>query len=336
MGGCYGTTYGYSNCSKTSRGNYKSSLNKFVNNKNLEDLVKAYKDFFLTNESGFIAKLAEQTGIKEVRDIPKEFPETEYEVKFDIQPYSEYKLTEKEPEVIQYLDAFDFPTAKKARFLKDPINNFSIGINNFIGDDSDEKLVIIEKAGNIYLKEKGLVEPTDVGVDFEEIVIKRKEERYQSSFEQAMEKANELTKQKGVKYRGKIRKEKGDAFVLDSNDGRIYSFTITRAHLIKPGQEKESGIQRQLELEYAGYIPGFKGFKKDSEKQIVQGMVDLAKYTYGLYNDAPIEDDDWRMKLHLTGERKYDFINQKKQEKALPFPKKMFSVSTIRIVENAE
>ncbi len=336
MGGCYGTSYVYSRCSKTSRGNYGNSLRKFVSDRNLEDLVKAYKDFFLSNESGFIAKLAEQTDIGTVEDIPKEFPEIEYEVKFDIKPSSEYQLSEKEPDVIQYLDAFDFPTAKKARFLKDPVNNFSIGVNNFIGDDSDEKLVIIEKAGNIYLKEKGLVELTDVGVDFEKIVIKRKEQRYQSSFEQAMEKANQLTKQKGVNYRGKIRKEKGDAFVLDTNDGRIYSFTITRAHLIKPGQEQESGIQRQLELEYAGYISGFKGFKKDSEKQIVQGIVDLAKYTYGLYNNAPIEDDDWRMKLTLTGERKYDFINQKQEKKALPLPKKMFSVSTSRIGEHAK
>ncbi len=94
---------------------------------------------------------------------------------------------------------------------------------------------------------------------------------------------------------------------MDLNDGRVYSMSFTRAHLTKPAERAESGIQRQLEMEYAGFMPSFPGFERNSEKQIVEGMVDLAKYTYALYNNAPVKSG-WRMNLAITGERKYDFI----------------------------
>jgi len=68
-----------------------------------------------------------------------------------------------------------------------------------------------------------------------------------------------------------------------------------------------------LELEYAGFIPRFKGFEKDSEVQVVSGMVDLAKYTYFLYNNAPVSNG-YRMNLTLTGERKYDFVSGARRE----------------------
>jgi len=313
MGGCYSGSYGYSECNGTSRRVEDSSANsnfkKFMKTGDRQNLVSAYKSFFNEQNSGVFAQFAEFLGIKAVEDIPKEFPETEYEVKFDVQVSGKGK----EPEVVDYLDAFDFPASKSARFLKDPVNSFSIGVNNFYGDGLDERLVVIEKGGRIFLKEKGLVSALDVGVKFQDAVIKRSERRYEASFEQATRKVEEICSEPGIEYRGKIRKEKGDVFMLDANDGRIYSFTITRAHLIKPGETKESGVQRQLEIEYAGYFPGFKGFKEGSEKQIVQGMVDIAKYTYALYDGAPVKDG-WAMNLAITGERKYDFINSNREK----------------------
>ncbi|MDD5191875.1 MAG: hypothetical protein PHH54_00385 [Candidatus Nanoarchaeia archaeon] len=310
MGGCYGGSYGYSSCSKPKKvrkapnPKWKVKLKEFAKDNDLEDLVSAYKSFFRTRtKGGFFGKLAEACKIETVNDIPKEFSETEYEVKFDIEPYG--KGTE--PSVVQYLNAFDFPVSSGTRFLKDPVNHFAEGINHFIGDELDERLVVIEKCGKTYLKEKGLVEPVNTGVPFEHVVIKRSESRYSAGMEEIISKTKQVTDEPGVEYKGKIRKEKGDAFILDTNDGRIYSMTITRAHLTKAGEKKESDIQRQLELEYAGYVPGFKGFEKDSERQIVQGMVDLAKYTAIMYNNAPITDG-WRMNLQITGERKYDFV----------------------------
>ena len=308
MGGCY-VDYDRS----SSRNSYNADkqwekeLKEFAKTYSQNKLVEAYKGFFREQNKGFFAKVASACSIKNIEDIPKEFPEIEYEVKFDIQPNGKGK----EPGLVEYLDAFEFPVSSGSRFLKDPVNNIAEGINHFIGDSMDERIVIIEKMGKQYLKEKGLVTMTNTGVPYENIVIKRTENRYPSSMEEILKKT-ELLKQENpdVLYRGKIRKEKGDAFLLDASDGRIYSMTVTRAHLIKPNETKESAIQRQLEVEYAGFIPGFKGMEKSSEKQIIEGMVAIAKYVGILYHGAPITDG-WKMNLAITNQRKYDFIMQR-------------------------
>jgi len=306
MGGCYGGSYGYSSgsssCGSSKRSGVRSSFQKFLKSGDVKDLVSAQKAFSDDNGSGFIAEFAKIGGIADVNDIPKEFPEIEYEVKFDVQVDGKGK----EPKVAAYLDAFDFPAVQTARFLKDPVNTFAIGVNHFYGN-GDERLVVIEKGGNLYLKEKGPVLPLDVPVQYRDIVIKRTEERWQADFSEVSDKISEVCRE-GSEYKGRVRKEKGDAFILDTGDGRIYSFTITRAHLVRAGESEESDIQRQLEVEYAGYLPGFSGFEEGSEEQIVRGMVGLAKYTHTLYDGAPISRG-WKMNLAPTEERKYDFVS---------------------------
>ena len=308
MGGNY-YYGGYSKASEETKPKAPASpewqqlMKNFRKSQELSDLLAANKAFFRSRTKGFIAKLAETIGIESVENIPKEFTEIEYEVKMNIEP----RGNGKEPEVVQYLDAFDFPVGGNTRFIKDPINNFAVGINHFVGDSLDERLVVIEKCGKQYLKEKGKVERVNVGVFYEEIVVKRTESRHESSMDEVLNRIGRETSQSDVKYRGKIRKEKGDVFILDTSDGRIYSFTVTRSFLTKAGESSESGVQRQLEIEYAGYIPGFSGFEKDSERQLVQGMVDLAKYTFNMYNNAPITKG-WKMNLEVTGQRKYDFV----------------------------
>jgi hypothetical protein len=157
--------------------------------------------------------------------------------------------------------------------------------------------------------------PVNVGVQYEGIIVKRTELRYPSTMEEILNKVSAIKQENSdVMYRGKIRKEKGDAFLLDSADGRIYSMTVTRAHLIKPNEVIESAIQRQLEVEYAGFIPGFKGRDNNSEKQIVEGMVAIAKYIGVMYHGAPIVNG-WNMDLAITNQRKYDFITSQDSKK---------------------
>jgi len=310
MGGCYGSACNYvpaPSAEEIRMGDIESLISKFFKTRDKKHLIDAHNSFFQYNTSGFFAVVAKKAKIDDVSDIPKEFPDIEYEVKFDIQAQGKGK----EPSVEQYLDAFDFPAGRSARFLKDPVNHVATGVNHFLGDDLDEKLVIIEKGGKTYLKEKGPVISLALGVPFEEIVIKRTEIRYQANLTEILNKVHKVKSEQGASYRGAIRKEKGDAFLLDTNDGRIYSMTFTRAYLTKAGEDKESAVQRQLEIEYAGFIPGFQAHKKDCESQMVQGMVSIAKYIYSLYNGSPIAGG-WTMDLNVTSERKYDFINGKR------------------------
>ena len=105
----------------------------------------------------------------------------------------------------------------------------------------------------------------------------------------------------GGKFAGYIEKEKGEDFILDTSDGRVYSFVISRA------KRHDGEIQRQLELEYAGYVPGFDKDAYEDEEKIVRGMVDLAKYILLLHNQIPLEKK-WTMSVSPTQERKYDFV----------------------------
>ena len=264
-------------------------------------MIKAYKSFSNNKSSGFIKELLNFNKLKEAK---KEFEEIEYEVKFDVQ-VEQLNPSYAEPAIKEYLEAFDFPATVSARFIKDAVHNIAEGVNSFLGEDNAERMVVIQKMGKLYLKEKSQPIELNAGVLYQDIVIKRNERRWEAGLEEILEKIGEI----GIgSFKGTIVKEKGDDFILDTNDGRIYSFTINRSKL----KDKNIGeIQRQLEIEYAGFVPGFPGFIENSEKQIVQGMVDLAKYVAVLYNNAPV-GKGWAMGLRPTHERKYDFVNRLK------------------------
>jgi len=312
MGGCYTR---YSDCASSEpswKTNTKSGLNKFFSDGDYRGLMSAYKNFFDDNDDGFIQQLLDHRNVKEA---PKEFPDIEYEIKFnvDLMPTNGKA---KEPTIEDFLDAFDFSAVNKARFLKDPVHNIAEGTNCFIGEGLDERLVVINKKGKLYLKEKSGYLPLQTNVPYEQIIIKRSEKRWETSVDELVGKIAEITARKG-EYKGSIRKEKGDDFILDVKDGRIYSFTINRSHLKKPGNNKELETQIQLEIEYAGYVPGFKAFSKDDEKQLVSGMIELAKYIAFFYNHSTV-GKGWEMTLSITNERKYDFVSKGKKELKQP------------------
>jgi len=48
-------------------------------------------------------------------------------------------------------------------------------------------------------------------------------------------------------------------------------------------------------------------FEKDSEQQIVQGMVDLAKFTGIMYNSVPLKTGG-RMEIQTTAQRKIIYL----------------------------
>jgi hypothetical protein len=215
-----------------------------------------------------------------------------------------------EPKILSYLDAFDFPPVGNARFIKDALHTNATGNNHFFGEGLDERLVVIEKGGKLYLKEKNQPMRLNTGVPYEQLVVKRTEKRWETNMQEILAKTHEIAAS-GNSYKGYVTKEKADDFVLDTNDGRIYSFTITRAHLA--GTDK---VQRQLEIEYAGFVPGFEPHERESERQIVSGMVDLAKYVVMLHQDATV-GKCWKMRVEPTAERKYDFVAGNKGAKAL-------------------
>lgn len=287
-------------------------LKEFTKTRDIRDFIEAYNTFTQAgNRSGFFLEVAKAYGINSCKEIPNEFPGIEYEVKFEVSVEGDGE----EPNLESYLNAFAFPVCLGSRFVTDPVNNIASGINSFYGDSKNESVVVIEKCGKTYLKEKSAVLPLNVGVRFQEVVIKRTEDRYEANLNEILKKVNQVTSLEGVCFQGAIEKEKGDSFILDLSDMRIYSMTFNRSHLLDENRRRTGSLQRQLEVEYAGFL-GTKGFNRGSEKEVVGGMVDLAKHITLLFNPARIKGN-WTAGVALTSERKYDFIIGNKEKGVL-------------------
>jgi hypothetical protein len=162
--------------------NTEESLRKFFRTGDVVHLTEAYKTYSATQDMGFIKTVLKHRNRTEAL---KEFPEIEYEVKFDITPI---EGKNKEPSINSYLNAFEFPPTKHARFLKDAVNTVSDGKNHFFGEGVEERLVVIEKGGKTYLKEKSQPLPLITGVQYESMVVKRTEHRYEANMSEVLAK----------------------------------------------------------------------------------------------------------------------------------------------------
>lgn len=92
---------------------------------------------------------------------------------------------------------------------------------------------------------------------------------------------------------GEMVKNRVKDFVFDAQDGRIYAVAITFC-------ESRRRIQKQLEIEYAGYLPGFKNRGHNKEKQIIAGVQELSQYIYQHFSDM----------LQPSTERKFEFVKR--------------------------
>ena len=181
MGGCYDYRY-ERECSRpvVRTDPVETLIKKFYARHQRKDLCDAYKQYLQANDKGFIRKVA-QMGDCEIPP-PKEFPNYELESKLNIAVHGKTDLMHEKTDLTEIMDAFEFLPSPTSRYLKDASNLESTGLNHFFGTgDGEERLVIIEKKGKWYLKEKGAREPYSFGIPGEEYVIKRPETRVETN-----------------------------------------------------------------------------------------------------------------------------------------------------------
>lgn len=92
---------------------------------------------------------------------------------------------------------------------------------------------------------------------------------------------------------GVMEKTRVKHFVLDTRDGRVYAVAVTYCR-------SGSKTQRQLEVEYSGYIPGVGQRAQNSERQIIDRTVELSKH---IAARSPI-------RLTPSTERKFTFVTR--------------------------
>lgn len=296
MGGCYATSFRYSSCSAArNEEEIDTCLRSFFRTKAVSKLIRALNIYEKQgNKKGFFKYLMEMKGeaVKELDD-------------FEIESKLEIMLTplngKKEPGIVEIINAIEFPPVNDAYYIKDPVNARSVGENAFFGDD-DERFVVIQKGGNWFLKEKGAVEHYSFGIPGEQIVLRRKETRIPTD---PLKVAETITAKYGdgkTSYKGKIRKDKVDAFVMNTLTGRLYGMTVSDSTFAERRQ-------LQLEVEYAGYIPGFTT-DTDNERTIVEDVVNINKHVLFLHSGKSV--NGWRVEFAPTTERKFDFVTGQK------------------------
>ncbi len=92
---------------------------------------------------------------------------------------------------------------------------------------------------------------------------------------------------------GDMVKNRVKDFVFDTRDGRIYAVAITFC-------KSKNKVQKQLEIEYAGYLSGFKNPVRNVEKQVIAGVQELSQY---IYKHFPAM-------LRQSTERKFEFVKR--------------------------
>ena len=270
-----------------------SLIKDFFNTKKVEKLIGAFKEYSTIHQDGFIRELY-TVGKK---TIQKEFPDWEYELKFDL-------ITITNASLLEIMEAIEFPPTNTARFIKDATNIESKGANHFYGTDEDERFVIIEKAGKFYLKEKGPRNFFNYGIEDENLILKRRENKIETN---PLEIANTITQKYAdgkTKNQGKLDKERIDAHLLNTSNGRIYSLTVD--NLVR--EDKKS--LKQLEVEYSGIIPGFSASMND-EKTIVSDLTAIAKHITYFYQEVKLPNGKM-LRLVPSQTTKYDFVRGQK------------------------
>jgi hypothetical protein len=303
MGGCYERSAVYahreSRCTQDRSGS-EARIRKFFSSGKPELLIAALLAYESEGrKTGFFKCLMDYQRQSEAEREQKDY-EIESKLEICLTPLD----GQEEPTLTDILDALEFPPTKGARFIKDPVNVQSTGENSFFGDDNDERFVVISKGGNWYLKEKGKAEHYSFGIPGEQLVMKRRETRAPTDPLKVAETIMSKYADGTTSYKGAIRKEKADMYLLNTTTGRMYGVTASDARC---GERR----QLQLEVEYAGFIKGF-ATDTENERSIVEDIAAINRHILLMHNGASIKS--WRINFLPTSERKFDFVAGKKRK----------------------
>lgn len=92
---------------------------------------------------------------------------------------------------------------------------------------------------------------------------------------------------------GTMKKLRVKDFVLDKQDGRVYAVSVS---VCTSGGRR----QKQLEIEYAGFLPGFPRRSRNNERQVVSRLCDMARIVEQCLGGT----------IRPTIERKYTFVKK--------------------------
>lgn len=237
-------------------------------------------------------------------DFTKELKDFEYETKFDIQ--------NKNLSSLEILKKIRHCFEENQRFILCEVkggDKLLTSVTFFFGDNTEYSLFRYRGARMIKVKKHRIIKgaPFRIFKNDEQLIIDRDDfskklikvaHRFKRHNYQLINLDKFLKEKSSLVHIGEMVKNRVKDFVFDATDGRIYAVAITFC-------KSKNKIQKQLEIEYAGYLPGFGNKRQGTEKQVIAGVQNLSKYIYSHFLKM----------LKSSVERKFDFVKRASPEK---------------------
>ncbi len=187
--------------------------------------------------------------------IVKEFKDLEYEIKLE--------CLQKDKSLSELLNLVEVVLDSITRYQMDKVQTVTEMISHFLVDTKNEYSVF-RYNGKVMLK----IKQHHILQSLQFPIFKNKEYFiYDGS-----EIINKL-KGNNIIYVGNMIKRRIKDFIIDGDDGRVYSLAITIC-------ETSGQLQHQLEVEYYGYLSGYEKIDKNNESEILERLSELSNFIY--------------------------------------------------------
>ncbi len=236
-------------------------------------------------------------------DFTKELKDFEYETKFDIQDNKLGSL-----EVLKKIRrCFD----GNKRFILCEIkggDKLLTRVSFFFGNNTEYSLFRYRGARMVKMKKHKIVKgaPFRIFKNVEQLIIDKDDfskklskvkHRFKRHNYRLVNLDKFLKEKSSLVHIGEMVKNRVKDFVFDASDGRIYAVAVTFCR-------SRDKIQKQLEIEYAGYLPSFKSKRQGAEKQVIAGVQEVSQYIYSHFPKI----------LRSSVEKKFEFVKRASPE----------------------
>jgi len=232
-------------------------------------------------------------------DFTKELKDFEYETKFDIQ--------DKKLNSLEILKKIRRCFEDSQQFILCEVrggDKLLTHVTFFFGGNTEYSLFRYRGARMVKVKKHRIIKSTPFRIfkNDEQLIIdkddfSKKLNKVKHRFKRHNYKLVHLDKflreKSSLVHIGEMVKNRVKDFVFDSTDGRIYAVAITFC-------KSRNKIQKQLEIEYAGYLSGLGDKKRGTEKQVIAGVQNLSKHIHSYFPKM----------LRPSVERKFEFVKK--------------------------
>lgn len=232
-------------------------------------------------------------------DFTKELKNFEYEIKFTIQDdqRSSFEVLKEIRNCFTFNNPYTLCAIKNGDELLTNVSFYQM-------DETEYSTFSYRKARMVKIKKHKILHlsPFEVFKSDEKLIIdegdfannlKDFSQRFARHNYELIDLDRFLNQKKHLTFIGKMSKNRVKDFIVDNQDGRIYAVAVTFCQV---GNQ----TQKQLEVEYSGFLDGFAKSDSNIEQTIIESLEKIGKFIYGQLPGL----------ISPSIERKFDFVRR--------------------------